>query len=360
MDKYKPQKSSSIIFCSLLLILSLSLLAGCGSPSSDSSLEETIMALAVDATVNAMDQGKDSESQNQPEVDPNAHLTQVAEAVQATLNAAAQPTSEPQPTLTPEAETAPVLSPPAGQATAEVSVEDFTSWMKSAKILLYEDIAGVYTTTRYVQDALDAMGLDYVDVKDAVGNYKEQLLSGGPGGEGWDLIISAKEARGHVKGEMYVYLNDALNDGSSVIIEEWQLDSIVRGKIDIILSRCGVEYQDQWAWDPIKNQLLWQVDGSLPIHHQPNEGISLTNPSGFWPSSDLGDFMRLAPGSEAVPLWTARVNVKDTFLTSVSCLDNQLIIQTFSTHNYGKDRVVLMWENYIYNTLLARYQKVTE
>ncbi|MCD4803595.1 MAG: hypothetical protein K8R16_11730 [Anaerolineales bacterium] len=359
MNKYKPQRSFSIILCSLFLILSLSLLAGCGSPSPDSSLEETIMALAVDATVNAMDQGNTSEDQNQSEVDPNAQLTQVAGAVQATLDAA-QPISEPQPTLTPEEETAPVLSPPAGQATEEVSVEDFNTWMKSANILLYEDIAGVYTTTRYVQDTLDAMGLDYVDVKDAVGTYKEQLLSGGPGGEGWDLIISAKEARGHVKGEMYVYLNDALNDGSSVIIEEWQLDSIVRGKIAIILSRCGVEYQDQWAWDPIKNQLLWQVDGSLPIHHQPNEGISMTNPSGFWPSADLGDFMRLAPGSDAVPLWTARVNVKDTFLTAVSCLDNRLIIQTYSTHNYGKDRVVLVWENYIYNALLARYQTVNE
>ena len=359
MNKYKPQSSSSIILCSLLLILSLSLLAGCGSPSSDSSLEETIMALAVDATVNAMDQENNSESQNQPEVDPNAHLTQVAEAVQATLDAV-QPTSEPQPTLTPEAETAPVLSPPEGQATEEVSVEDFNAWMKSAKILLYEDIAGVYTTTRYVQDALDAMGLDYVDVKDAVGNYKEQLLSGGPGGEGWDLIVSAKEGRGHVRGEMYIYLNDALNDGSSVIIEEWELDSIVRGEIATILGRCGVEFQDQWAGEPLNTQLLWQVDGSLPIHHQPNEGIALTNPSGFWAGSDLGDFMRLAPGSKAVPLWVARVNVKDTYLTAVSCLDNQLIIQTYSTHSYGRDRIVLMWENYIYHALLARYQKVTE
>ena len=359
MNKYKPQSSSSIILCSLFLILSLGFLAGCGSPSPDSSLEETIMVLAVDATVNAMDQGNNLEDQNQSEVDSNAQLTQVAGAVQATLDAV-QPISEPQPTLTPEAEIAPVLSPPAGQATEEVSVEDFNTWMKSANILLYEDFAGIYTATRYVQDALDAMGLDYVDVKDAVGNYKEQLLSGGQGGEGWDLIISAKEARGHVKGEIYIYLNDALNDGSSVIIEEWELDSIVRGEIATILGRCGVEYQDQWVGDPLNNQLLWQVDGSLPIHHQPNEGISLTNPSGFWAGSDLGDFMKLAPGSEAVPLWVARVNLKDTYLTAVSCLDNQLIIQTYSTHSYGRDRIVPMWENYIYNALLARYQMVNE
>ena len=353
MDKYKNQRSLSIILCSLLVIFSLSLLTGCGQPSSDSSLEGTIMALSVDATVNAMDQGSSSEDQSLPEEDSTAQLTQVALAVQETLNAA-------QPTTTPEVDTAPVLSPPSEQATEEVSAEDFNTWMKSANILLYEDIAGVYTTTRFGQDALDAMSLDYVDVKDAVGNYKEQLLSGGPGGEGWDLIISAKEARGHVKGEMYVYLNDALNDGSSVIIEEWELDSIVQGKIAPILGRCGVEFQDQWAGEPLNTQLLWQVDGSLPIHHQPNEGISLTNPSGFWAGSDLGDFMRLAPGSEAVALWAARVNVKDNFLTAVSCLDYQLIIQTYSTHSYGKDRIVLMWENYIYHALLARYQMVTD
>ncbi len=359
MNKLKPQKSSSIIFCSLFLILSLGVLTGCGQPSPDSSLEETIMALSVDATVNAMDQGNNSENEIQPEADPNAQLTQVAESVQATVNAA-ESISEPQPTLTPEVEAAPILSPPSGEAAEEVSMEDFNSWMKSANILLYEDSAGVYTTTRFVQDALDAMGLDYVDVKDAVGHYKEQLLSGGPGGEGWDLIISAKEARGHVKGEMYIYLNDALNDGSSVIIEEWELDSIVRGEIATILNRCGVEFQDQWVGEPLNTQLLWQVDGSLPIHHQPNEGISLTNPSGFWAGSDLGDFMRLAPGSEAVALWAARVNVQDTFLTAVSCLDNQLIIQTYSTHSYGRDRIVRMWENYIYHALLARYQLITE
>jgi hypothetical protein len=184
------------------------------------------------------------------------------------------------------------------------------------------------------------------------------MLSGGPGGEGWDLIISAKEARGHVRGEMYVYMNDALNDGSSLIIEEYELDAIVNGKISTIISRCGVEFHDQWAWDPLNEQLLWPVEGSHPIHHQPNEGITLTNPSGFWPDNEIGDFLRLSPGSDAVPLWAARVNVDDSFLTAVSCLDNQLILQTYSTHNYGKDRVVRMWENYIYNALLARYESL--
>lgn len=342
----------------LVLILAAGLTA-CQLPSSDPGLEETTMALAIEVTLNAMESEQDQSSQTEeePQADPNLQLTEVAAAVQATLDAAQpapQPTAtanpEPLPTSTSQPTTAPLPEP-----TNPPQSEAFENWLESANILLYEDIAGLYTTTRYVKEALDTMGLDYVDVKDAVGHYKEQLLSGGPGGQGWDLIISAKEARGLVKGEMYTYLNDALNDGSSVIIEEYELDDIVRGRIAPILNRCGVEFQDDWAYDPLSHQLLWQVDGSLPIHHTPNEGIALTNPSGFWPQNELGDFLRLVPGSEAEPLWSARVNVKDTYLTAVSCLDNQLIFQTYSTHSYGKDRVVRMWQNYIYHTLYARY-----
>jgi len=351
-------KSPAIVVLLLLLFISL-IINGCGFPSAsddNSSLQETTMALVLQVTIAAME---NQQAANQ--VDNNAQMTQVAQAVQATLDAV-----QPPPTQEPPAESPPTPTPEAVVEEQEPSVpsggkqisEDFENWMKSAKILLYEDIAGVYTTTRFVQQALDGMGLNYVDVKDAVGLFKEQMISGGPGGAGWDLIISAKEARGHVRGEMYVYMNDALNDGSSVIIEEYELDSIVNGKISTIISRCGVEFQDQWAWDPLNEQLLWPVEGTHPIHHQPHEGIALTNPSGFWPQEEIGDFLRLNAGSSAVPLWSARVNAGNTFLTAVSCLDNQLILQTYSTHNYGKDRVVLMWENYIYNALLARYENL--
>ncbi len=339
----------------VMLILSSTVLAGCLLPTTDNSAQETTMALALQVTLNATEKEQSSSAD-----DANRQLTQVAEAVQATLNAA-QPSPNPPTaevivahTSTPEPE------PDPGQELA-----DFETWMKSAAILLYEDMAGIYTTARYIMQALDSLGLSYVDVKDSAGHFKEQILSGGPGGEGWDLIIFAIEIREEgggfwLRGEYYQYINDAFTDGSSVIIEEYQLESIVNGKISTLISRCDLEFQEQWAWDPVKHQLLWQVDGSLPIHHQPNEGIALTNPSGYWPSSDIGDFMRLAPGSKSEPLWTARANVKDTYLTAVSCEDNRLILQTYSTHNYGKDRVVRMWENYIYNTLLARYQLLSE
>ena len=344
-----PIKQRPIFGIAILATLMISsiLLTGCLAPAADNSAQATNMALAVQVTINAMEKEQRTSSD-----DANMQLTQVAGAVQATLTAA-QPSPNP-PTAQVIIESAATAEPDNQQVLA-----DFETWMKTADILLYEDIAGVYTTTRFVMEALDSLGLEYVDVGDAVGNFKDQLVSGGPGGEGWDLVISAKEARGLVKGEIYDYINDNFNNGSSVIIEEWQLDSIVVGKVALLLNRCDVEWQDDWYGDPIENQLLWPVDGSLAIHHQPNEGIALTNPSSFW-GNDLGDFFRLAPGSKADVLWVARANVKDSFITAFSCEENRLIFQTYCSHSYGKDRVVRMWENYIYNALLARYELLSE
>ncbi len=350
-----PIKQRPIFGIAILATLMISsiLLTGCLAPAADNSAQATNMALAVQVTINAMEKEQRTSAD-----DANMQLTQVAGAVQATLNAA-QPAAIP-PTVQVIVEAAPTAEPAdTPEPDNQEVLADFETWMKTADILLYEDIAGVYTTTRFVMEALDSLGLEYVDVGDAVGNFKDQLVSGGPGGEGWDLVISAKEARGLVRGEIYDYINDNFNNGSSVIIEEWQLDSIVVGKVALLLNRCDVEWQDDWYWDPIENQLLWPVDGSLAIHHQPNEGIALTNPSLFW-GTDLGDFLRLAPGSKADVLWVARANVKDSFITAVSCEENRLIFQTYCSHSYGKDRVVRMWENYIYNALLARYELLSE
>lgn len=377
------------IFGSILLTLfAVVILAGCNLPSgtADVSSQQTQIAMNVQLTSLAQQSGENAQAtaaalletqvaqlaqatmlaqqatqlaqpqsptQTQPDTaaTQNAQATQIAMFAQATVSAgqltqiAAAPTITPLPTEPPPTEPPPTLQP--GQS--------FEDWLSSASILLYEDMAGDFSTTRYVKQALDALGLRYVDVKDALGDYKSQLLSGGPGGAGWDLIVSAKELRTAVQGEFYVYLNDALNQGSSVIIEEWDTDDIGLGKLSILLMRCGVEFQADWFDKPLAEQLLWPVEGTHPILHTPNEGISLRNPTGFWMFTDLGDFLRLAPGSSAVPLWSARTNTSDSYLTAVNCLDGRMIIQTYSSHSYGQDRVVLMWQNYIYYTLQARF-----
>ncbi len=291
---------------------------GLGLEATKAALEATQIALDIQATTNAI------------------QLTQVAQAPENNQNQSQE-------------------QQPAQPAQPASNLPDFDTWMRSASILLFEDMAADFSVYRFISLALEGMSLQPTDVRDALGIYKQQLLSGGPGGQGWDLIISGKELRTAVQGEFYVYLNDSLNLGSSVIIEEWDMDGIGAGKLSTILSRCGVEFHRDWFDEPIDEQLLYAINGTHPIHHFPNEGISLTNPNDYWDWTDQGDLMRLVPGSKAQLLWGARTNVKDAYGTAVVCLDGQLIIQTYSTHSYGQDRIVRMWQNYIYNALKARY-----
>ncbi len=357
-----------IIGLGILFVFGVAL--ACNTPSTESS-NQTQVAINVQATQFAQNQTLTAQADADAEVEAEQQkqladqqatldaqathdaqvLTQAALDVQATINA--QPSDTPQPTNTQQPEDTSSQQPP-GDAQASFNQAEFETWMRSANILLFEDMAFL----GYVQPALDAMSLNYVDVDDALGHFKTQLLSGGPDGQGWDLIISAKEARENVSGEFYVYLNDALNAGSSVIIEEWNIDDIAAGKIATILGRCGVEYQSDWINIPLDKQLLFPINGGHPIHHVPNEGISLTNPTNNWQWDffDLGDLLRLRPGSDAQLLWGARSAIEDSYATAVVCVDGRLIIQTYGSHSYGQDRVIMMWSNYIYNALMARYQ----
>ncbi len=250
---------------------------------------------------------------------------------------------------------APQQAPGAAPSTAAPAMmEDFDTWMKSASILLFEDMAGSIDRRRYIDQALNGMGLRYTDVADALGNYKNEIISGGPGGQGWDLIISGKELRNEVQGEFYEYLNTAINNGSAVIIEEWNMGGIGGGKLSRVTEKCGVRFDKVWQAKKTEDQLIFPIDGTHPVHHEPNDGVSLTNPTGYW-GEYPGSRMKLIPGSTAIPLWGLYPNTHNSALTAVSCVNGRVIIQTYSSHSYGEDRVIRMWQNYIYNTLKARY-----
>lgn len=369
--KFTPGKLPP--FLAMIVPLPLVLLVGlaCQMPTGSPDASGTQASLDVQSTQLALRQTEAALSANENAVEAPPTETPAGPDLQATLQAqqATQMALENQATLqaqqlTLEAqvsesqeESPPENPPPADPPSS--NLPDFDTWMRDdASILLYEDMAGDFSVYRFIQRALDGMGVKYVDVRDALGRYKEQLLSGGPGGQGWDLIISGKELRTSVQGEFYVYLNDALNQGSSVIIEEWDMDSIAAGKLSTILSRCGVEYQRDWIDIPMGEQLLFPINGTNPVHHFPNEGISLTNPSGYWNWTDLGDLMRLGPGGDATLLWGARTNQTTSYATAVVCLDGQLTIQTYSSHSYGENRVERMWQNYVYNALKARYDRL--
>ena len=261
---------------------------------------------------------------------------------------AALPTAVP-PTAAPAATAVPATSAP------ESNMPDFDTWMKSASILVFEDISSDYNVYRYVPIAINGMGLSYVDEADALGRFKDQLLSRGPGGQGWDLIIAAKEIRSELQGEFYEYLNDSITNGSSVILEEWDMDRLGNGKLSLLTGRCGVDFDRNWTGNNIEDTVIYAINGDHRAHHFPNEGLSLTKVTGYWLGWDLGDRMRLSPGSTATPLWSLYGKSNSTDIVAVSCVNDRMIIQTYGTHSYSQDRIVPVWQNYIYSTLRARY-----
>ena len=316
-----------------LLLTALFFILGCtistAAPTAQPAFDPTKMALEFEATAMAL-QLTQAALNNQPAAPPAA------------------------PTLAP-VQQAPTVAPAAPVPTTTPSMEDFDTWMKSARILVFEDIAADFNVYRYVPIAISGMGLNYVDEADYLGRFKNQLLTNGPRGQGWDLIIAAKEIRSDLQGEFYVYLNDALGKGSSVILEEWDMDRLGNGKLSLLTGRCGVDFSRNWTDTDINDTVIYALNGSHRAHHMPNEGLSLSKVTGYWLGWDLGDRMRLAPGSTATPLWGLYGTSTSNDIVAASCVDDRFIIQTYATHSYAQNRIVSVWQNYIHSTLRARY-----
>ena len=362
-----------------LIILTVSIIAisglvnACNMPSgSNSSLDSTKAALDAQATELA--QQADQEAQDlqativsqqstathlaqqeaQPTIVPPTTVPQPTAVPPTTAPqpTAVPPTTAPQPTDTPQIiVVTPTFLTPTSEA-PQTQVPDFDEMMKSAKILLFEDMAGLYEV-RYIKNALDGMNLstNYVDVGDASGNFKSQLLSG----TDWDLIIAASESRNKVQGEFFVYINDHINKGVGVIIEMWALDQIASGTINTITTRCGIKFQKDW-WQP-EFLSVWWLAPEHPVFHEPNEGVSLARFTNRWPL-DAGDLIEKLPGSEAILLAGTIATEKQRYGTLAICLEGRLIFQTYSTHNHRQEDVVRLWQNYIYNVLKAHFTTV--
>ncbi len=346
--KHKPLRGKITGLITSIFIIAL-LLSACNLPSNnDDSLDSTRASLNVQATLQAQ----------QSEINAQAtaiavDATRIAQDVMATVVAqqatqiAQQGADQIQPSPIPPTETSQPTDPPPTEIPPSeeppTPTPDYETMMKSTKILLFEDMAGVYEV-RYIKNALDTMGLSYVDVGDASGNFKSQLLSG----TDWDLIIAASESRSKIRGEFFIYLNDELNKGTAVIIEHWDLDAIAYGKINSILTKCGIKFQKDW-WDP-EFPSLWYLVPEHPLFHEPNEGMSLRRYVKYW-QGDAGDLIEILPGGEATMLVGNIATEKQRYSTVATCLDGLLIIQTHSSHDYRQDDVERLWQNYIYYAL---------
>jgi hypothetical protein len=389
------QKRTIYLGIGLLYVLLIGCLAEFGT--SNQALVETQSAMAVQLTIGAMDQQKNQQRAEEENAAQNAQATsafmlavqgttQAQQATMEALQAAQEATQQAEQNSAQQQEnqSANASAPtPTPQVQEDSSATSFDEWKKRATILLYEDMAGQWDTNRIILNALKALGLKpTVDDKDASGRFLMDLKSMGMGGKPWDLIISASEARTAIQGEFIPALIDNVNNGSSLIMEHWNIDSINLGQISNLLTMCGVELERDISivrtdcTMPLNEDflVLWPQAPENPILHNPNEGLRVSSMSqywsewyasacsgGLWPwPYDYGDELRLVPGSTSKVVLSTSSTSTDHHAALVSCQQERVIFWTSSTHNYAYNRVLPLWQNMIINALKARYNTMNK
>lgn len=227
---------------------------------------------------------------------------------------------------------------------AVVPTSDIKERMKNAKILVYEDTQNI---GMWITDALNGMDLKYTHVGDGIGHLMENLNSPIQ----WDLIIIGAESKTKVQGEFWdVITEKVVKENTALIAEVWYLDTLGEGRIKNLTTSCGIEFQRDW---PLADSIYW-LDSSHPIFSDPNLIMPFINYSRYWPIQ-AGDLIRLSPGSNATLLAGIFQKQKTDYGVLVDCMDGRVVFQTFSNHDYHKDQVVRLWQNYITNTLKSRF-----
>jgi hypothetical protein len=261
---------------------------------------------------------------------------------------------EPQPT---EAIPAPAepTSPPPTEAIATsteilpAATQDVVSRMKAAKILLYEDTPYI---GMWIKDTLQSMGLKHTFVGDAMGDFMENLNSG----IAWDLIIVGAESHDYVSGDFFDILTErAVQDNTALIVEMWYLDLVSAGRIQPLTTKCGVELQKSYD---APSSIFWLESGS-PVFNEPNTATPLIHYNQYW-NWQSGDYLKLLPGSDATLLAGMYRNRDSDYGVVATCFEGRVILQTFCNHDYHKEDIQLLWENYIYNTLQNHFAALDE
>lgn len=314
----------------------------------------------------------------QADVDGANQMAATITAMQATIQAQAAvqsaiPPTVPPPTLLPPTAPPPTIpaasptpalpaQPPAAPTPVQSQNEpfDLSQVIGRADILVYEDVAGDPDLRPYVKLAMERLGFrrdDYVYLGDARGRLMEALKIGAQSGEAWDLVVIAAEERSGVQGEFFEMLEGVLAKGTSVILEAWYLDEIREGAVKPILMRCGVDLVNWYggARDPSALRIYPLIDDS-PLLNEVLEvyGYRIAD---YWPYEDQGSLMySLGTGDVQIVLGT-RMDEPNSYGVLAECMDGQLILITYSSHNYLDETAVPLWMNYIHYALRRHFQR---
>jgi len=314
-------------------------IASCSFPSgSDPDMENTRVALAIQQTSLAMEQTRIAQSS----------------APQETEEVAVQPTYTVYPTYTDQV---PQVTEEPVQTEESAPELTFEEWLEDANILLYDAMYG-QGDTPVIENAVDGLGLgrNTKNVGSNIGDFLSEMNSAMQ----WDLIIVGSEFRSQVQGEIFDALVIEIDDGSSVILETWYIDQVYNGRIQPVMQRCGITFHQDWwrkANADLNSFLIYLVEPSDPLFSSPNI-IGMLIPYDILWVDDVGDTVEKISGSDAVLLAGRLPNESNSYGLITKCLDGRMVWQTFSTHDYKDQEMINLWQNYIYNTLLARYEYI--
>jgi hypothetical protein len=189
-------------------------------------------------------------------------------------------------------------------------------------------------------------------VGSAQGWLKNELVSPAE----WDLLVISSEVSGRINGEYFDYINERLQKGAGVVLEMWDTEAISQGKIKKILDECGVEVEKDWYNPGLRT--LWYLLPDHPILNEPNEmGNLKTNK--YW-KGDLGDLMTIkyynnkAVGDAALVIGVDN-NYPNSRAVLTTCMGGRLVLQTFATHEYAREDMLKLWQNYVYYALTNHF-----
>jgi len=296
-------------------------------------------------------------------VSQSIELTARAESTMVLPVQTAQTTIAPPATLPPSPPPSTPTESPIAQTIAPEPIDEaaFNEWIKSAKILLYEDMTARLDTFRYVKTTLDEMKLPVKDDGSAFGWLLNDLENGPKDGGQWDLLIIAAEDKDGAQADFFKMMQKAIAQGSSGILEVWYLNNTANSSAKGLLDECGIEYENNWTKIAPSNIALYPLSRDHPILNDPNRILSFTRSTDYWwdptgtKTYDIGDLVKLRPGSEATLLLGTIDNINTAHGISTVCLDGRLIIQSFSSHVLDFKVMSPLWENYIINALRTRF-----
>jgi hypothetical protein len=265
-------------------------------------------------------------------------LTQAAMNAQQPVSgqqAAEQPTAAPPPTSAPP----PTLVP--AQPTQDVEAQ-----IKAARVLLYEDTDEL-GIGQWIEEAVQGMGLDYVQTGSYSGHFMEYLNSGKP----FDLIIVGAEDRSKITGEFWDVISQRLTrDKTALIVEVWYLQREWNGPIARVLGPCGVQFRKQY--DSADSVYWWTP--THEVFNKPNQVLPLLHYSTYW-WTEAGDKL-LLNGGDATMLAGLSSTQSSGEGVLATCYQGRVIIQTFCNHDYHEADIIPLWQNYIHWTLKNHFE----